>query len=65
MSSLHWMQHILISRSAAVLKMVLLHQQLQSMFGLITLDTMHADGIFKSVSGYPLHHFTPFYKLVV
>jgi hypothetical protein len=42
-----------------------LHQQLQPMFGLITMDTMHADGIFKSVSGYPLHHFTPFYKLVV
>jgi hypothetical protein len=42
-----------------------LHQQLQPMFGLITLDTMHADGIFKSVSGYPLHHFTPFYKLLV
>ncbi|MEO8174295.1 MAG: DUF3822 family protein, partial [Sediminibacterium sp.] len=42
-----------------------LHQQLQSMFGLLTLDTMHADGIFKSTTGHPLHHFTPYYKLVV
>ncbi|MES2329741.1 MAG: DUF3822 family protein [Bacteroidota bacterium] len=42
-----------------------LHQQLQSMFGLITFDTMYADGVFKSAIAQPLHYFTPFYKLVV
>lgn len=42
-----------------------LHKQLQSLFGLITFDGIKADGVFKSVSDYPSHHFTPFYKLVV
>lgn len=43
----------------------ILHQQLQSRFGLITFDTMNMDGVFKSATHQPLHYFTPFYKLVV
>lgn len=42
-----------------------LHKQLQSLFGLITFDGIKSDGVFKSVSDYPSHFFTPFYKLVV
>lgn len=42
-----------------------LHKQLQNGFGLITFDTMQADGVFKTASGQSLHYFTPFYKLVV
>jgi hypothetical protein len=42
-----------------------LHLHLQSMFGLITLDGIEADGVFKTTNEYPAHYFTPFYKLVV
>ena len=42
-----------------------LHLQLQSMFGLITLDGIEADGVFKTANEYPSHYFTSFYKLVV
>jgi hypothetical protein len=40
-----------------------LHIQLQSLYGLITLDSMKPDGVFTGQ--YPAHYFTPFYKLVV
>ncbi len=42
-----------------------LHKQLQSLFGLITFESIEPDGVFKTATGYPAHYFTPFYKLVV
>ncbi|MES2003293.1 MAG: DUF3822 family protein [Bacteroidota bacterium] len=42
-----------------------LHQQLQPLFGLISFDAIEPDGVFKSHNDFPLHYFTPYYKLVV
>ncbi len=42
-----------------------LHQQLQPLFGLISFDGIEPDGVFTSAGEFPLHYFTPYYKLVV
>ena len=42
-----------------------LHQQLQSIFGLLTFETFEPDGACKLITDFPAHYFTPFYKLVV
>lgn len=43
----------------------LLHQQLQPLFGLITLDTTEASGVFQTVTDRPAHYFTPYQKLMI
>lgn len=42
-----------------------LHQQLQSLFGLIGLDTADTSGIFQTVTDQPVHYFTPYQKLML
>ncbi len=43
-----------------------LYPQLSKLFGLISFDTIQADGLFPSaLADHPAHYFTPFYKLAV
>ncbi len=42
-----------------------LHQQLQSLFGLITFESFETGGVSKLITDFPSHYFTPFYKLVL